>query len=458
MLDLSGNELTGSIPTELEYLDNLEALDLSDNQLTGSIPTELGSLINLRQLYLFGNELTDSIPTELGNLGNLKGLWLHQNELTDSIPLELESLSNLEILNLSSNKLTGSIPQGVLDLQAYKRLENPPYVKTEITDVYAPSDENFNLNVSGNFGDINDNITSYSAKGLPNGLTIDSTSGEIGGTPTESGNFAVTVTVSDNARGVVEDEFNIDIDLLNANDYAALKALYTSTSWKVEGWDFSSATPPDVSIVKTWHGVRVSGNRVTLLDLSEKELTGSIPTELEYLDNLEALDLSDNQLTGSIPTELGSLINLRELYLNKNKLTGSIPTELGSLINLKGLWLDNNKLTDSIPTELGSLINLRMLNLFGNELTDSIPTELGNLGNLKGLWLHQNELTDSIPLELESLSNLEILNLSSNKLTGTIPQGVLDLQAYKRLKNPPYVKTEIMGDMLRIWRLARESV
>ncbi|MBC6473597.1 MAG: hypothetical protein GDA48_12890 [Hormoscilla sp. GM102CHS1] len=43
--------------------------------------------------------------------------------------------------------------------------------------------------------------------------------------------------------------------LLNANDYAALKALYTSTSWKVEGWDFSSATPPDVSIVKTWHGV-----------------------------------------------------------------------------------------------------------------------------------------------------------------------------------------------------------
>ncbi|MBC6478514.1 MAG: putative Ig domain-containing protein [Hormoscilla sp. GM7CHS1pb] len=46
-----------------------------------------------------------------------------------------------------------------------------------------PERESFNLNVSENFGDINDNITLLGAKGLPNGLTINSTSGAILGTP-----------------------------------------------------------------------------------------------------------------------------------------------------------------------------------------------------------------------------------------------------------------------------------
>jgi len=47
--------------------------------------------------------------------------------------------------------------------------------------------------------------------------------------------------------------------LLNADDYAALKALYNSTSgenWRNKtGWDFSSETPPSASVVSGWHGV-----------------------------------------------------------------------------------------------------------------------------------------------------------------------------------------------------------
>ncbi|MBC6420304.1 MAG: hypothetical protein GDA43_01620 [Hormoscilla sp. SP5CHS1] len=60
---------------------------------------------------------------------------------------------------------------------------------------------------------------------------------------------------------------------LNANDYAALKALYdrtggknwtNNTGWK--DWDFSRETPPDANVVdRYWHGVRVEGSRVTLM-------------------------------------------------------------------------------------------------------------------------------------------------------------------------------------------------
>ena len=40
-LDLSSNQLTGSIPPEIRNLTNLTYLNLSSNQLTGSIPPEI---------------------------------------------------------------------------------------------------------------------------------------------------------------------------------------------------------------------------------------------------------------------------------------------------------------------------------------------------------------------------------------------------------------------------------
>ena len=47
-LRLSGNSLSGSIPSELGNLTNLTGLYLNDNSLSGSIPSELGNLTNLR--------------------------------------------------------------------------------------------------------------------------------------------------------------------------------------------------------------------------------------------------------------------------------------------------------------------------------------------------------------------------------------------------------------------------
>ena len=48
-------------------------------------------------------ELTGTIPTEVGLLTNLQRLWLYRNDLTGSVPSELENLTNLELLKLEEN-------------------------------------------------------------------------------------------------------------------------------------------------------------------------------------------------------------------------------------------------------------------------------------------------------------------------------------------------------------------
>jgi len=52
-LELENNALTGSIPSELANIVELQQkLDLSHNQLSGSVPTELGLLIELSKLFV----------------------------------------------------------------------------------------------------------------------------------------------------------------------------------------------------------------------------------------------------------------------------------------------------------------------------------------------------------------------------------------------------------------------
>ncbi len=136
-IDLSSNNLNGTIPLGLENLEELTSLDLSNNQLTGSIPYQLGNLANVVSLDLSNNQLTGNIPPELGNLGNpaalnfdniqpannispqtgsseipgnLTSLSLSHNQLTGNIPPELGNLINLTQLILDNNQLTGDIP------------------------------------------------------------------------------------------------------------------------------------------------------------------------------------------------------------------------------------------------------------------------------------------------------------------------------------------------------------
>lgn len=109
-LQMQNNNLSGTIPPEVEVLTQLEVLDFHDNDIEGEIPPEIGNLTDLWGLALGENHLTGTIPPGIGQLAGLLTLQLMENELGGPIPPQLGNLANLSSLDLSGNELAGPIP------------------------------------------------------------------------------------------------------------------------------------------------------------------------------------------------------------------------------------------------------------------------------------------------------------------------------------------------------------
>jgi len=480
-LFLDNNELSGSIPTELGNLSNLEFLDLSSNGLSGSIPSELGNLSQLHWLYLENNQISGSIPAELGNLSNLERLDLSSNQINASIPTELGNLSNLSYLLLTNNELCGNIPVSLMnlnlnpsgyfwgpDLLSHNHLTASSPALIAWLDEHDPDwattqtgclgfFTTLTVKVAENVGTVtltvrrggDTNATLEVDYATTDGTALEGTdyvglTGRLTWLDGDSSNKTLTITLIDNTVSEYEKTFTVTLseptsgaDLETATiiikddeptdcaivteipevECEALIALYDSTdgeNWTNNtGWNVTN-TPC------SWRGITCDGGHVTILDFFVgNRLSGSIPSELGNLSNLEILSLWGNGLSGSIPTELGNLSNLSQLYLSNNQLSGSIPAELGNLSNLSSLRLDNNQLT-FIPAELGNLSNLSSLYLDNNQLSGSIPAELGNLSNLSSLRLDNNQLCGIIPTSFLNL-NMSELDLGDNHLTASSP-------------------------------------
>jgi len=100
VLDLSNRGLT-SVDMNIFGRAELTELNLSYNNLTGALPSQVGQLKNLQVLNLSYNKFT-GVPAEVGQLKKLLVLDLSNNQLT-GLPYELGNLSQLETLNVSGN-------------------------------------------------------------------------------------------------------------------------------------------------------------------------------------------------------------------------------------------------------------------------------------------------------------------------------------------------------------------
>ena len=103
----------------LGTLKNLTKIDLSDNDFTGELPTEIGDILYLEEFYM--NDLTlggSSLPPEIGLLENLRIFSAVHSEIGGQLPEELGDLDMLETLHLDENTLKGALPTSVATLSS----------------------------------------------------------------------------------------------------------------------------------------------------------------------------------------------------------------------------------------------------------------------------------------------------------------------------------------------------
>ena len=81
-------------------------INLSFNNLQGTLPNDIGNLVYLQKMNLGFNKLSGTLPASIGNLKALASLELFMNKFEGDIPKEVGNLNQLEILKLYSNGFT----------------------------------------------------------------------------------------------------------------------------------------------------------------------------------------------------------------------------------------------------------------------------------------------------------------------------------------------------------------
>ncbi|KAF2320778.1 hypothetical protein GH714_030691 [Hevea brasiliensis] len=301
----------------LKYLnmysvDLSKYIDLSLNNLTGSLPDSIGQLKNLVELRLNNNLLQGSIPSSIGNLQRLTTLTLASNKLNGTLPDSIGLLSELSSLDVSLNKLTGVISEA--HFHSLGKLEN-----------ISLSENSFILNVSSNW------VPPFQVIALEMG------SCHLGMSFPSWLKSQKQVHVLDfSGAGISGSIPNWFWDMTSS--LAILNVSFNSLEGHIPNpFNIISYATVDLSFNQFKGPIPLPN--VILLDLSNNQFSGSIPENIgQVMSVLSFLSLSGNKLTGAIPASIGE-ISLDVLDLSKNNLAGSIPSNIGNCSSLTVLDL-----------------------------------------------------------------------------------------------------------------------
>jgi Leucine-rich repeat (LRR) protein len=276
-LNVAANEMSGRLPTWINSWIKIEFLGLGDNQFTGPVP-DLTGLDYLIELAVDGNQLTGSIDV-FGTAPFLESLFINDNNFTGSFGDDTwDGLDSLITIDISTNEMiTGYVPLWVYDLVSVDLHDN--YLNQTLPQIPNPA---------------NSPLQFFSVYGNDLRGPIPASLGDL--------RELTHLDLGDNYfTGTVPDEFFY---------LETLEKLYLTDN-ELFQQDF-----PDLS----------DSVYLTELGLGDAKLTGPIPEWVgARLLDLAVLDLRDNFLTGTIPINLSYLENLEILMVNYNDLEGVVP-------------------------------------------------------------------------------------------------------------------------------------
>ena len=430
-LKLSFNSLTGPIPSSFGQMTNLKALSLSSNNLIGTIPPSLGTLSNLNFLSLDVNHLTGTIPSSLGGMNNLLQIWLHTNHLTGTIPSNIGNFSLTQYIGLGEtninsaldNQFIGSIPISYCNYENILFIPMPSSNKTCFptclynklnlnylkATVHCPGDEDVALcdmvkstNMNKIVSDVKNSVSQIISSPHPVSIGFHSSQ-----TISVADAVYYTISFTGNCDLPLEDVVNICLDDFTcpwvltctsasltitessfimkfeqksaSNIYYGYEILIVAMTsyigWQCEpfGDSLLNNYAPDYC---TWTGVLCLQGSVNQISLSGFGITGSLPSTISLLTNMQVLNLKYNSIRETIPSTISALSLLNTLDLSNNKFKGTIPQQMDLLTQLTAVNLASNRLTGTIPTSITSLKYLETFYVSDNTLSGQITYPL----------------------------------------------------------------------------------
>ncbi|GKA07018.1 receptor-like protein EIX2 [Tanacetum coccineum] len=452
-IDLSYNELNGSIHEAFGAFTYLRKLDLTSNGLKGGIPISFGNFSTLESLYLAGNALKEDLLNIFHLLGpakksiqvlelsynnisgslpdfttftDLQELHLSNNEINGSFPENFEQISNLIILDLADNQISGLLP----DLSPLSSLQELYFERNRL---------------EGNLGENIMQLSELKCLGVSSNLLL----GKISETHLVNLSHLVYLDLSDNSLVLELDSDWSPIFSLDTISLSSSKLGPSFPTWMRSQKNFSILDISNCQIndsIPNWFWDQLTP-RLRYLNLSSNNIHGTVP-DLMYAEQ-PVFDLSSNNFSGPIPLfpfstqalvlsnnmfsgTISLLWNLTDIYnldLSSNQLTGELPDFWMNFTRMLYFNLENNNFTGRIPTAMGSFSSVYMLSMRRNRLNGDLASSFKNWANLEFLDLGENNLSGNIPNWIgKSLSNLRVLSLPSNGFQGTIPTSLCGLE------------------------------
>ncbi|KAG2291534.1 hypothetical protein Bca52824_038203 [Brassica carinata] len=321
-LNLSHNQLEGSLTTGFQLFQNLNVLDLSYNQLSGELPG-FNYVYDLQVLKLSNNRFSGSLPNNLlkGDSLVLTTLDLSGNNLSG--PISAIMSTTLQALDLSSNSLTGELPLltgscVLLDLSNNQFEGNlTRWSKWEKVEYLDLSQNRF----TGSFPDVTPQLLRANHLNLSyNKLT---------------GPLPERIPTHYPKLGVLD----ISSNSLDGPLPSTLLSMPTLEEIHLQN-----------NVMTGNIGPFASGSRIRLLDLSHNRFDGDLPSSFGSLTKLQVLNLAANNLSGSLPKSMNEMVSLSLLDLSQNHFTGPLPSNLSS--SLTAFYVSYNDLSGTVPENL----------------------------------------------------------------------------------------------------------